>query len=78
MGCLFYGELPRGVFFRLDQSAGRSDLGMPSYTVLGEMGPAGKPLTSDQIADLVAYVTSWREPRMEPAVAPLITGGSSP
>jgi cytochrome c oxidase cbb3-type subunit 3 len=58
--------------------AGRSDLGMPDYIHLGRMGPAGEPLTSEQISDIVAYVTGWRLPSMEPGVALLITGDQSP
>jgi cytochrome c oxidase cbb3-type subunit 3 len=53
--------------------AGRPDLGMPDYIRLGKMGPAKQPLTSEQIADIVAYVTGWRQPSMEPGAAPLVS-----
>jgi mono/diheme cytochrome c family protein len=65
-------------FLRRTVIAGRPDLGMPDFRQLGAMGPAKAPLTSGQIADIVAYVTGWREPTMDPGAAPLVTGDTSP
>ncbi len=39
---------------------GRPDLGMPNYQEAGEESGAGKPLSSEDIDDLVALLSSWR------------------
>ena len=39
---------------------GRPDLGMPDYTVTDYRSPKYKPLTSEQIQDLVALLAYWR------------------
>jgi mono/diheme cytochrome c family protein len=39
---------------------GRPDLGMPDYTVTDYRSPDYKPLTSEQIHDLVALLAYWR------------------
>ncbi len=39
---------------------GRPDLGMPNYAEKGPRGDKFKPLTSDEIDDLVALFGSWR------------------
>ena len=39
---------------------GRSDLGMPNFREAGEYSTQGSPLTSEDIADLVALLASWR------------------
>ena len=39
---------------------GRSDLGMPGYADTNMRSPDAKPLTSDQIHDLVALLAYWR------------------
>ena len=44
---------------------GRPDLDMPDYRRLGDLGPDHKPLTSQQVSDLVAYVLTWREPALD-------------
>lgn len=47
---------------------GRPDLGMPNYSQLGLRGGPGRPLASDEIDALVAFVTSWRvaQPVLQP------------
>jgi cytochrome c oxidase cbb3-type subunit 3/ubiquinol-cytochrome c reductase cytochrome c subunit len=40
---------------------GRSDLGMPNYSDRDWRSPKFKPLTSEQINDLVALLASWRQ-----------------
>jgi mono/diheme cytochrome c family protein len=37
---------------------GRADLGMPSYVDSGTMSSLGRPLTSDEVSNLAAYVRS--------------------
>ena len=39
---------------------GRPDLGMPNYRKVGALSDSGAPLTSQEIADLVALLASWR------------------
>ncbi|TWU13483.1 Cbb3-type cytochrome c oxidase subunit CcoP2 [Symmachiella macrocystis] len=39
---------------------GRSDLGMPNYHAISNDSLEGKPLTSQQITDLVALLAEWR------------------
>lgn len=39
---------------------GRPELGMPNFVKLGEQGPDKRPLTNDQVNDLVALLASWR------------------
>lgn len=39
---------------------GRPDLGMPNYRDVGESSESPAPLTSQDIADLVALLASWR------------------
>ncbi|HEY4313487.1 MAG TPA: c-type cytochrome [Pirellulales bacterium] len=41
---------------------GRADLGMPDFRRLGAMLPDGKPLSNQQIAEVVALLASWRHP----------------
>lgn len=41
---------------------GRADLGMPNYAGKAGRGADFQPLTSQQIADLVALLASWRNP----------------
>ncbi len=48
---------------------GRSDLGMPDFRRLGAMQPSGQPLTSQQIADVVALMASWRHAEHHPEPA---------
>ncbi len=40
---------------------GRPDLGMPNYRAKADRGADFKPLTSQQIDDLLAYLVSWRQ-----------------
>jgi cytochrome c oxidase cbb3-type subunit 3 len=56
---------------------GRPDLGMPDYAILGAIGGDG-PLTSDQITDIVAYVESWRPPKVDTATQPAASPEPSP
>jgi cytochrome c oxidase cbb3-type subunit 3 len=49
---------------------GRPDLGMPDYRTRGDRSKSFKPLTSQEIANVVAYVASWREPYLPPAKKP--------
>ncbi len=39
---------------------GRPDLGMPDYRKLGAQRPSGQALDSREVADIVAYLASWR------------------
>lgn len=39
---------------------GRPDLGMPNYVDAGKKRASGEPLSPNEIADVVAYVTSWK------------------
>jgi cytochrome c oxidase cbb3-type subunit 3 len=48
---------------------GRADLGMPDFRRLGAMQPSGQPLTSQQIADVVALMASWRHAEHHPEPA---------
>jgi cytochrome c oxidase cbb3-type subunit 3 len=40
---------------------GRPDLGMPDYRELGTLRSSGNPLTSEEVADIVVLLASWRE-----------------
>ena len=51
-----YASLVSNQYVRSSIVAGRPDLGMPNYTVLG----AGKPLSDGDVNDLTAYVASFR------------------
>ncbi len=49
-------------FLRRMVITGRPDLGMPDYRTRGDRPASFKPLTSQEIADVVAYVAAWRQP----------------
>jgi mono/diheme cytochrome c family protein len=75
-GGLMAGPLRNASFLSLisDQAlrriviTGRADLEMPNFVALGKTLNDGKPLTSAQIADVVALLASWRTAE-EPAKA---------
>jgi mono/diheme cytochrome c family protein len=48
---------------------GRPDRGMPDYEDLGDFRTPGRPLTSDEVGDIVALLASWREPDDRPLEA---------
>lgn len=48
-------------FLRRMVITGRADLGMPDFR-RDEAGGAAKPLSNQEIADVVAYLASWRQP----------------
>jgi mono/diheme cytochrome c family protein len=51
-----YTSLVSDEYIRSAIVAGRKDLGMPDYRVLGR----GKPLSDQDLSDLVAFITSYR------------------
>ena len=40
---------------------GRPDLGMPNFADNQDRGTDFKPLTAQQVTDLAAFLTQWRE-----------------